>query len=358
MRVLHLIGPLEVGGAQTQLLGLLREGHGRYWEATLCGTSPGPMADDFGRLGIPVIELRRWGSPGLLRIAKLRRLLGTQEFDVIHANLWQSNAYARAAVVGRRDRPAVVISERNIESTRARSKRWLDARLARWTDVYTGNSDDVADFVARVHPVARSEVRSIPNAVDRRIFHPLPPAGDATEERAVLRVGAMGRLHVNKAFDVLIEAGRRLSASQAVEIVIAGDGPERETLQRLASGTPARFLGRLEPGTEVANFLRGLDVFVLPSRYNEGRPNVLLEALACGTPIVTTDIPGSRELVGAAARLVPRDDPEALAEGIADAAVDPNARERSLTAAEAVPDFDDLARQYRAVFDAALGLRS
>ena len=98
---------------------------------------------------------------------KLRRLVRQGDFDVIHGNLWQSNLYCRVAVVGMRNRPAVVISERNVEARRSLFKRLLDRWLAQLTDAYVGNTDAVGEFIKRMHAVDAAKTVVIPNAVDR-----------------------------------------------------------------------------------------------------------------------------------------------------------------------------------------------
>lgn len=355
MKVLHVIGPTEYGGAQTQLLGLLRAARHGVWEPTLCSIQPGPLLPEFEALGIPVMDLRRRASPGMLRLGAIRHRLSTEPFDVVHAMLWHANAFARLAVAGRRRRPAVVVSERSVEP-RSRGRTALDRVLGRWTDLYVGNSDAVAEFIRRVHPVGDDGVVMIPNAVDRRVFH---PAGD--RPRSGRRVGSIGRLEPEKGFDVLVDAARLLERRvPGAEVVVAGTGSRRAQLDAVvaASGAPVRFVGAVRPGEGVAAFLRGLDVLVLPSLFREGRPNVLLEALACGVPVVATDIPGVAETIGTGGVTVPPGDAQALADALVATLRDPGAPDRAAAAAASVPSFDDLARAYLGAFERALARAS
>lgn len=348
LRVVHVIGPLQTGGAQTQLLGLVRAAHGTLWDATVVATSGGALASNFADVGCPFVELRRWGSPGLLRMRSLRKIVESGDFDVVHSNLWQSNAYARVAVMGRSNRPAVVISERNVEAERSAVKRAVDRVLASVTDAYVGNTYAVTQFLGDVHPTDGRIVTTIANAVDTSIFHrpdqepPSPP----------VRIGAVGRLDREKGFDVLIEAAKRLQGRMAFEVEIVGEGPERNALEEAARGQPVRFVGNMAPGHEVAAFLRSLHVFVLPSRFREGRPNALLEALACERPVVTTDIAGLREIIRGPT-LVPPGDEQALAEAIVDAAHDPNGW-RAATDPAPVVNFAQLGKTYHDLFEAAI----
>ena len=222
---------------------------------------------------------------------------------MVHTSLWGAGAFGRAALVGAR-RPAVVMSERRVEDFRSPARRLLDVGLARVTDEWIGNSADVCEFIVRAHRAPAERVHLVRNGVDTAVFHPAPivsAAGPAP-------VGALGRLTHQKGFDVLLSALPRVLDERDVEVVIVGDGELRGELERRAAGLPVRLPGALPGGAAVADFLRTLDLFVMPSRY-EGLPNAVLEAMACGVPVVATDVAGMREAVGPELDLVAADDP-------------------------------------------------
>jgi glycosyltransferase involved in cell wall biosynthesis len=147
----------------------------------------------------------------------------------------------------------------------------------------------------------------------------------------------MGRLADQKGFDVLLRGFARIAEKHpGVDLKILGEGERRAELERLRSqlnlDRRVDFPGRLEKPFQV---LRGATVFVLSSRF-EGFPNVLIEAMVCGLPVVATDCPaGPSEIIrhGEDGLLVPVEDPGALA-----AAMDrllSNPEERFRFAAEA-----------------------
>ncbi len=136
---------------------------------------------------------------------------------------------------------------------------------------------------------------------------------------------AIGRQVPQKGFDVLIEAYARLAGAAAagfeLQLLLAGDGPERDHLERrvgeLDLADRVRFLGATDRVTTAALF-RGAELFVLPSRH-EPFGIVVLEALAAGTPVVACDVGGVAEFlpVGPLARLTQADDPASMAEAMA-----------------------------------------
>jgi glycosyltransferase involved in cell wall biosynthesis len=151
-------------------------------------------------------------------------------------------------------------------------------------------------------------------------WRPLPPEGRRPPERTRPLVVSAGRLHLKKGFDLLMRATARLrDTGLHFDVVIAGEGPERPALQALIGGLGLEDRVRL-PGwvEDVPSFLAGADLFAMPS-HQEGRPLVLLEAMAAGLPIVASDIDGIREVLpnGRLGVLTPADDEAALADAIA-----------------------------------------
>jgi glycosyltransferase involved in cell wall biosynthesis len=141
---------------------------------------------------------------------------------------------------------------------------------------------------------------------------------DVGADAGTLLIGAAGHVAHRKGFDVLLDAFARAGLADA-RVVVAGDGPELPGLQRRARemGIAERvhWLGRRD---DVAEVLAGCGVFVLSSR-NEGMANVMLEAMAAGTPVIASEIAGVRTALGddadggSAGWMVPPEDADALA---------------------------------------------
>jgi glycosyltransferase involved in cell wall biosynthesis len=149
---------------------------------------------------------------------------------------------------------------------------------------------------------------------------------------AVPRVLCVGRLVPAKGQRMLLDASERLMAAGVNhELVFAGTGPDEERLRDHAARAGmnhARFLGGLDSGAVLEEYRRA-DVFVLPS-FAEGVPVVLMEAMACGVPVISTRITGIPELIedGTDGLLVPAGDSDALASALARLLADADLRAR------------------------------
>lgn len=158
-----------------------------------------------------------------------------------------------------------------------------------------------------------AQVCMIPNAVDLQRFAPARPP------RIPPRVVFVGRLVPVKGLPVLLKAWKSVVARVPARLVIAGDGPQRDELQRLAVDLglvdSVDFLGNV---SDVPSVLAGASLYVQPS-HQEGMPNSVLEAMACGLPVVATRVSGNVDLVadGQSGLLVPAGDHDALAEALA-----------------------------------------
>ena len=213
---------------------------------------------------------------------------------------------------------------------------YYDLKYYQKCDHLIGNTEDIRDYlITEGWPAERAHY--LPNFADETQADPVPRNSLFTPANGKL-VLALGRLHVNKAFDVLLKAMTRLPD---VYLWLAGEGPERRALEamaeRLGVKPRVRFLGWRE---DVPALLAACDVLVCPSRH-EPLGNVVLEAWAQRRPVVAADSVGPGMLIRHMENgiLIPVDDAEGLADGI-----------------HAVFDDDDLreslARNGRAAFEA------
>jgi glycosyltransferase involved in cell wall biosynthesis len=176
--------------------------------------------------------------------------------------------------------------------------------------------------VEQLSGLRAGSVRSIPNGV------PTPDWGSFLRPpNAGFVVGAVGRFHAQKGFDVLIRAVAQLPGAQ---LVLVGDGEERMALERLAGDLGISDRMVVTGWTEAASAcLNSFDVVAIPSRY-EGLPLVLLEAMLSGCAIVATGVGSILDALhdGATGLVVPVDNAEALANALRQLRDDPGLRVR------------------------------
>jgi glycosyltransferase involved in cell wall biosynthesis len=335
MKVCFFIWGLRAAGAERVLSFLANGWSAKGWRVVILtmehgGTEPFyPLARAVEVRPLDLLEdstsLLSGLSNNFRRLAGIRRAIREAQPDVLVAFIDKANILAILASRGLG--VPVVISERTDPSRRTLGWLWNALRDLAYplADTIVFQSRPVLEwFPARV----REKGVVIPNPVLAPPPRHLPDSG----KEGPLHLVAMGRLATVKGFDLLLRAfaaASRLAPGWTLDIW--GEGPERAALQdqMLSLGLQGRvrFPGLTNRPFEV---LRGADLFVLPSR-TEGFPNALVEAMACGLPVVSTDFGGAaREIIrdGIDGRLVPSEDPAALASALADLMLDADARAR------------------------------
>ena len=203
------------------------------------------------------------------------------------------------------------------------------AILALWANAaaVVANSDGLAELARRA--TARTPIMMLPNGVDTGRYCPAPEP-HRPDAASGLRLLFVGRIVRQKGLDLLLDALGGLPDDITVDIV--GDGPEHAPLlqqaARLGLSGRIRVLGWLDREALPAHF-HAADAFVFPSR-DEGMPNAVLEAMACGLPVIATDVRGMAEVVvdGESGWLVPLADRAALRAAIEQCRADPEGRRR------------------------------
>jgi len=298
--------------------------------------------------------------PALLGALFWRCLMRAGDADLIHAN-W-TVCGVMAGIVGRLRRKPVITTLRGSDMTRAEHS-WLD-RIILGLAVRTSStvicvSEAMAERARRQFPRRAADIHACLNGVDEAFFGIVRTASTGNE----LRVLAVGNLIRLKGFDVLIEAVARARCRDQVRVSIVGDGSEEQALLALAAarGVSAcfEFAGRL-PVADMPGRFADADVFVLSS-HSEGRPNVVVEALASGLPVISTNLEGVRGMVmdGDTGWLVAAGDADQLAAALDQANANrAELRRRGERAREVantrIGTWAETARGYDALFCAAL----
>ena len=357
IRVLCAIGTMSGGGSERQMLGVLQHLDRRVFAPELYLVSPiGELLAEVPE-DVPVhsFEHRHPQPVGRLpgagfraRIRDLAKLLEERRIDVIYDRTYHMTLItAGAAKIRPTPRVSVIVTDIHRDFALSRERfRWIKRRLMRnaylTADVVLAVSEGARESAIRFHDLPPEKIQTLYNffdlaKIDRLANEALPESLQRNDENFL--IVAAGRLHEAKGYDLLIEAVRILVQERGqtrLELWILGEGELRRDLDRQIRESRlenhVRLLGFQD---NPLRFLRAADLYCLSSRY-EGMPNALVEAMLCGTPVIATDCQsGPREILeeGAFGRLVPPEDPRALADAMAEAIADPlTGKSRTLAA--------------------------
>ncbi|WP_327183157.1 glycosyltransferase [Streptomyces sp. NBC_01334] len=331
-RVLHLTQPVD-GGVARVVTDLTRAQLADGLHVTVACPA-GRLAGDLRSLGA---DVRHWAasrSPGPSlpgEVRRLVRLLAEVRPHLVHAHSAKAGLAGRLAVRGRIPtvfQPHAWSFEAVGGTTAALALKW-ERFGARWADrlVCVSEAERTTGLRARIG----GQVSVIPNGIDPERFH---PASVDTVRASLLPelnpaaplVVCVGRLCRQKGQDVLLTAWADIARKvPGARLVLVGDGPDGELLRSRAPES-VLFAGAV---ADAVPWYQAADLVVLPSRW-EGMALAPLEALACGRPVVVTDVDGARESLPAALAprcLVPAENPAALAGAVAGLLLDPLLRE-------------------------------
>ncbi|GAA4934453.1 glycosyltransferase family 4 protein [Streptomyces coeruleoprunus] len=317
VRVGLLVDSDAFGGAEVYVRQLLRRLPAHFRRRLVVAEPVAPHFRDLHALceDVTVVPLLRGRDPGHATAS----LLAGHAVDVWHVNLVDpgSNRAALAAASAL----APTVATLHMPGHAHDATVALRALYGGLTTVIAV-SREIAETVRERFGVPGDRVVRVRNGVDvpPRAAPPVRASGGTP-----CRIGAVGRLTEQKGFDVLVGAVARLVAEgHPITVEVAGDGRDRAALERAAAGLPVRFHGFV---ADVPAFLRGLDVFCLPSR-REALSLALLEAMAHALPCVTTPVGDVTEVLGDTVVTVPVDDPAALARALGGLVADPERARR------------------------------
>ncbi len=317
-RLLYVVGQLGLGGLERQLYYLLATLERSRYRPALVAWNDNPNEKyyrDIAALKIPIYGLPTPASP-IVKLRAFRKLVRTLLPEVIHSYGFHTNFAAHYAAAG--TKALAIGSLRGDFSTEKRSGGTLRGALnTRWPYVHISNSALCAENV-RGHqgPFAPRRIIVVRNGLDLNRFS---CSGKSGETRGY--VAAVGSLLRVKRWDRLLESVKILQTqiTATVRVRIAGEGPLRSELEgqakSLGISKNVTFEGTIE---DIPAFLRGAK-FLVHTSESEGCPNVIMEAMASGIPVVAMAAGDIPHLVdeGRTGFVVPPGDKESLADRIA-----------------------------------------
>lgn len=355
VRVVYVVGSMGRGGAELQLLMLMRGLTGTEFEPVLFVLEEnGPLQTDIEAAGIPIIGGKYDSrSPRLLKIAqllraqwRLYRLLRTSSARVVHGFLPLANFLA--AVAGRLASTRLVVTSRralNTHQVRIPGWRYADQIASRLSDIVTANAQAVRDDTLLREGGDPEKFRVIHNGLlaDRfasaALRRDLHRRSLGIEEGEIVLI-VVANLIRYKGHAEIIDALSVLSSVHRLRLLLVGEdrGVGRALAQRAREKRVESFIEWLGPRSDIPELLAAADLYVSAS-HEEGFSNSLLEALAAGKAVVATRVGGNPEMLrdGELGILVEPQDPAALASGIEALLRDPARRAKlgALAAADA-----------------------
>lgn len=322
-RIVQLIITLEVGGCESALLRMLPLLDKAFEHTIITLRKKGPLASAFKNKGIRVIAIEQKSIFDISSYIRLKRTLQDMNPDLIMTNLLHADFIGRFFI--QFFVPCKVIS--SLVTTYNFKRYWLARLFERLSkglaDGYMANSESVKKTYVEKFHVPEKKITVIPAGIDTNLFLSIEKdiilkeeLGIPLDNRVIICVGS---LHKNKGHRFLLSAFEEIyNTYPHTKLLIVGSGVEKDALlkqiERYQSKNAICFLGRRD---DVPKLLRLSDVFILPTFF-EGMSNAIMEAMAAGLPIITTDIPENKEIVHheQTALLCPVGDAQCLSESL------------------------------------------
>ncbi len=332
LRVAFVITSMPVGGAETLLVNMMRRMDSRLISPeVVCLKEPGPLGETIAQ-EFPVHSNLIKSKHDVLVLWRLAKLFVDRRIDAV-------------ITVGAGDkmfwgRLAAWIAGVPVIASALHSTGWPDGvgRTNRWltpiTDAFIGVADSHGEFLQSFEKFPAEKVHVIRNGIDCDRFRPNPMAARCLRQELGLAqdtplIGIVAALRPEKNHTMLVRVAKQLTSSHPnLHWVIVGDGPTRSDIESLADQLGIRDrIHLLGTRNDTENILAGLDLFALCS-LNEASPVSILEALACGVPVVASDVGSICESVieGQTGALFPSEDHDSMAEAIGKLLVTPETR--------------------------------
>jgi glycosyltransferase involved in cell wall biosynthesis len=330
LNVCLLISSLEFGGAERQVVEMTRTFDRARVTPFICSLSKEvPLAANLENAQRDLVVLPKRGRFDAALVLRLAKLLRERRVDVVHAFLLDAEIAARLAapLAGVR---AVIASERNTDYVRPRLHTIALKATQPLFRVMVANSFAGKQFNVRTLGLAPSRIEVVHNGVDVERFRPDRTAGETFRRKTGLSltapvIGMVGSFKRQKAHDCFLRMARKVADTHPdAKFLLVGEplsddlAATSEYQSEIRALTTSLKLAErcvfLPNQQDMRSVYNACDVTVLLSRH-EGTPNVLLESMACGVPVVASNIADNAVIVrdGETGYIVPRDDHSAAA---------------------------------------------
>jgi len=338
-KILHLIPTLEGGGAERQLAMLAVEQAARGWDVHIAlRRGHGVHAQLLRNSRVEIHLLGDLKSINPLLFLRISALMNRLRPDLVQTWLPQMDVTGGAAALC--NAVPLVLTERasKLAFDSFSLMTWLRRQVGRRAKAVVANSATGASYWKSVLPKNTIQ-KTIHNAVDVAAIQNVAPVSSEFTQNDQKVILVVGRLSHQKAVKIVLKAISHLIDREGILVLIIGDGPLRVELEGLIETLKIRESVVMLPFQSIWwGWLKSADALVSMSRY-EGNPNVVLEAMAAGCPLIVSDIPEHREiLTDASASFVPGENSVELAVAIEKLFADPDSARRKSESAKKYVD--------------------
>jgi sugar transferase (PEP-CTERM/EpsH1 system associated) len=311
IRIFHVLHSLRTGGLENGVINLINElNSNRFDHVICCIDSSGPMAERLAR-PVQICTLQKGDKRAYLLPFKIAKIIRKMNPDIVHTRNWGAiDGIVAARLAGVR---SVIHGEHGREATDPTGgnsrRRRIRKALRPLVKHFVAVSEELKTWLIEDVGISKEKITRIMNGVNTERFVPVQDKMLAKVRLGLdsgsLIIGTVGRLDPVKDYETLLRAcarviaqcGTRIGEVSSIKVLIIGSGPLEDKLRcsakELGIEETVLFLGERN---NVPEILQAMDVFVLPS-VTEGISNTILEAMACGLPVVATKVGGNSELI-------------------------------------------------------------
>lgn len=302
-KVVIFIDSFTTGGAQTQLLEFFKYADFsafEFWLVNLDATVQ-TLTDQFAQYPITLVHIHHHGFLNLKTIMTLFRLLKQISPDIVQTYLFTSDTYGRLAAV-LAGAPVIITSIRSLDTWKKRHHLWVDRILEKFTHKVTINAQAIRPRLKELWSINDQKIVTIYNGIDMARFHDQSQRAAIRETWQIpskaLVIGMVGKFRFEKDYESFFQAAARLHTKYPhLYFVAVGDGPKQAEIETYAK-THAAHVRAIFTGSrsDIPQVISAMDICVLAT-HAEGCPNALMEYMAAGKPVVSSNVGGCKELV-------------------------------------------------------------
>jgi glycosyltransferase involved in cell wall biosynthesis len=300
-KIIHLIQALDNGGCENMLLRTLPLVNS-FEHKIITLNRLGELVGQFEKKNISIININQRNIFDIFSYYQLLKEIKKEKPDIIITYLFHADMIGRMFLQTFTKIKIIPFLRTTYNNKKYRLARLFEYFTKYFAKNYLANSKSVKNFYIKNIGVSSKKITVIPNGIDIDFYDNINRDKNLRENLSLgkkdIAIICVANLYVNKGQKYLLEAFEEIyRENKNIKLLLAGDGNEKESLLRQIENYSSKnnilFLGKRN---DVPQLLKISDIFVLPTLF-EGMSNAIMEAMTCGLPVITTDIPENRELI-------------------------------------------------------------